>query len=66
VHHVEPQPPRDRGITLKDVMAMSGVSKTKVYAMVKTGELPAPRKLGRASRWSEHAVAHALKSLDRH
>jgi prophage regulatory protein len=58
------QPPRDRGIKLKDLMAMAGVSKTKIYAMIKTGDLPAPRKFGRASRWSEQAVDQALKSLD--
>jgi prophage regulatory protein len=50
----------DRGITLKEVKERTGLGKTKIYAMIKSGEFPAPGKFGRASRWSEIAVDRAL------
>ena len=50
----------DRGITLAEVKARTGLGKTKIYAMIKSGEFPAPGKFGRASRWSEIAVDRAL------
>lgn len=58
------QPTSDRGIKLKDVMAKTGVGKTKIYALIKTGQLPKPRKFGKASRWSERAIDEALASMD--
>jgi prophage regulatory protein len=53
----------DRAITLTEVMARTGLGKTKIYAMVKAGEFPAPAKFGRASRWSEIAVDRVLSHL---
>jgi excisionase family DNA binding protein len=50
----------DRGITLEEVKTRTGLGKTKIYAMIKSGEFPAPAKFGRASRWSEIAVNRAL------
>jgi len=45
-------------------MEKAGFAKTKVYAMIATGELPKPRKYGRASRWLESEVDKALAKLD--
>ena len=52
--------PSDRCITLTEVMARTGVSKTKVYAMINAGEFPRPAKFGRSSRWSERAVDRVI------
>lgn len=50
----------DRGLTMHEVKDRTGLGKTKIYAMIKAGEFPAPGKFGRASRWSEIAVDRAL------
>ena len=56
----EQQAKLDRAITLAEVKARTGLGKTKIYAMIKSGDFPAPGKFGRASRWSEIAVERAL------
>jgi prophage regulatory protein len=53
----------DRGITLTQVKERTGLGKTKIYAMIKAGDFPAPAKFGRASRWSEIAVDLALSRI---
>lgn len=49
-------PVKDRNLTLKQVMEITGFGKTKVYQLVNSGEFPAYRKLGAATRWSEIEV----------
>lgn len=51
------QPPADRLIPLKEVMAICGKSKTSVYGAIKSGDFPRPVKFGlRTSRWVESEV----------
>lgn len=64
MEHQNTQPHSDRGIKIKEVMARTGVGKTKVYAMVKSGQLPKPRKFGKASRWSSSAVDAAIARIE--
>lgn len=56
----------DRGLTLAEVKERAGLGKTKIYAMIKVGDFPAPAKFGRASRWSEIAVDRALGTRFNH
>lgn len=52
-----PTPVRDRLLRLSQVMEIVGLRRTRIYALVKLGEFPAPCKPGgSASRWSENAV----------
>jgi prophage regulatory protein len=47
-----------RLIALPEVMQMTGLRRTSVYELVKTGGLPAPRKVSeRSIRWVESEVA---------
>jgi predicted DNA-binding transcriptional regulator AlpA len=39
------------------------IGRTKIYEMIKTGFLPKPIKIGRASVWSESEVDLALEKL---
>lgn len=48
--------PDDRLLRLPDVCATVGVGTTKIYAMIKDGQFPAPVKLGRASRWRQSEI----------
>ena len=50
-------------LTLDDVIRATGQSRSSIYAKIKSGEFPAPVKIGSASRWSyreleEWAEAH--------
>ena len=47
----------DRLLPIEDVMAAAGVKRTKLYALVASGEFPQPVKIGTASRWSEAEVS---------
>lgn len=67
MHHNTQQPIHDRGLTMTEVKERTGMGKTKIYAMIKTGDFPAPGKFGRASRWSEIAVNRVIaRVLNRH
>ena len=46
----------DNLLTIEAVMAAIGLKRTKIYAMVSSGEFPQPVKIGAASRWSEAEV----------
>jgi prophage regulatory protein len=46
----------DRAVKIDVVMDRTGFGRTRVYAMIKNGEFPAPAKFGRQSRWSEKAI----------
>lgn len=41
----------DRMVSIKEVERILGFGKTKIYAMVKSGELCPPKKFGVSSRW---------------
>ena len=38
-------------LRLSEVEGLVGLKKSKIYAMVKQGDFPAPLKIGRASSW---------------
>lgn len=42
----------DRLLTVKEVLAMVALGKTKLYDMIQLEEFPEPIKLGSLSRWS--------------
>lgn len=52
----------DRRIRLPEVLNLAGVKKTKLYAMVKAGEFPKPRKAGAVSAWLESEVEAWVKA----
>ncbi len=56
--------PADRLIDLKEVVRILGLKKTKIYQMVKDGQLEPPRKFGVSSRWSEHHIRRVAGLLD--
>lgn len=43
--------PDNRLIRLPEVLEKVGVCRAKVYDMIKQGEFPKPRKIGRSSLW---------------
>lgn len=50
------QPP-ERLLRISEVMARTSLSRSHIYALMKTGEFPARRKLGhKCSRWVESEV----------
>ena len=50
-------------VRLPDVVAFSGFGKTWVYKKVRSGEFPAPVKIGRATAWRAADVRAWLDSL---
>ena len=38
-------------ILMKDVLRLTGLSRSKIYLLIKEREFPAPVKVGRSSRW---------------
>ncbi len=48
---VAPAAPIERLIRLPEVLVLTGMSRTQVYEKISAGELPAPIKDGRSSRW---------------
>lgn len=50
-------------LRVKDLKTRLKLSNSTIYAMIKRGDLPAPRKLGRSSVWWEAEVAAALDRL---
>lgn len=45
-----------RAINLVNVTAKTSMKKSWIYAAIKSGEFPAPEKIGRRSVWDEAAV----------
>lgn len=46
----------DNLLTIEAVMAAICLKRTKIYAMIASGDFPQPVKIGAASRWSEAEV----------
>ena len=46
-----------RLIRLPELTQRLGIGKTKLYALIKSGEFPKPVKLGKASLWSSDKVS---------
>ena len=62
-----PQEPveRDRLLTIKETAQTLGISVRALYRLIASGELPAPLKIGKASRMSMteiHAYIERLKA----
>lgn len=59
-------PLADRLLKLEEVVAMTTLGKTSIYAKVKEGAFPAPVQLGeRAVAWRESEVIDWMKGLAR-
>ncbi|WP_201209820.1 helix-turn-helix transcriptional regulator [Pseudomonas sp. S36] len=43
-------------LRMRDVSARLQAGKSKVYSMIRSGEFPAPIKIGSASRWVDEEV----------
>jgi prophage regulatory protein len=52
----------DRLLRLPAVLAAVGLGRTAVLDRVKAGTFPQPRKVGRATLWSERAVQGWIRS----
>lgn len=52
-----------RLIRIKEVLHIAGLGRTKVYALIKTGDFPAPRHIGKASLWVDSEVQEWIKSI---
>ncbi|MBT2132499.1 helix-turn-helix transcriptional regulator [Aliiroseovarius lamellibrachiae] len=52
----------DRLLTREDVISMVGFQIGAIYKKMAAGEFPKPVKIGRASRWSEHAIADWIEA----
>lgn len=46
-----PPPAGEKMLGIKTVQAMVGLCKSMIYKLIKEERFPAPRKVGRASRW---------------
>ncbi|MYC29322.1 MAG: AlpA family transcriptional regulator [Chloroflexi bacterium] len=54
----------DRLLTLKDVMAITQLSKPSLYRQIQEGSFPKPLKIGRrSSRWRASDIDHWLEGL---
>jgi prophage regulatory protein len=52
-------PADDPFLRLPEVAVQSGLSKTTIYRLIKTGDFPAPKRIGpRASAWLSSTVTH--------
>jgi prophage regulatory protein len=52
-----------RLIRIKEVMHIVGLGRTKIYALIKTGDFPAPRHIGKASLWVDSEVQEWVRSI---
>ena len=61
--------PRSTGegfIRLPQVLALFGVQKSKIWAMVKAGQFPAPKKFGhKTSLWDVREIREVMERLSR-
>jgi prophage regulatory protein len=53
----------DRLLKLSEVSARVGLGKTRIYAMIAAETVPAPYKIGKASRWSEREVVAWIREV---
>ncbi|MBO0611696.1 helix-turn-helix transcriptional regulator [Thiothrix fructosivorans] len=56
--------PIDGRVTAKQVGAFLGVSKSKLYLMVRDGELPSPTKIGLSSYWSADFIRGLVSEIE--
>jgi prophage regulatory protein len=54
-----------RFIRLPEILARTGMGKTKIYGLIKHGQFPAPRHIGRSSVWHEKEFRAWLDMDDR-
>jgi prophage regulatory protein len=47
---------KERLIRIKEVLSTIGLGKTTLYALMKEGDFPAPRRVGKLSLWVESEV----------
>lgn len=52
-----------QGLKLRQVAQKLGIGKTKIYELVRRGQLPTPVKFGRASVWMEDELGEAIAIL---
>lgn len=55
--------PAPIGLRLPGVLAILGISRSRLYDGIARGEFPAPRKLGRSSVWIKSEIEAVLTSL---
>lgn len=48
--------PVHRGYRLPDMIRRTGLKKSALYKAIKRGDLPAPKKIGRASIWPGEVI----------
>ncbi|MFL9952815.1 AlpA family phage regulatory protein [Paraburkholderia nemoris] len=53
----------ERLIRLPQVLTLVGIGKTTVYAMIKSGEFPRPRKVRNISLWVESEVQNWIRGV---
>lgn len=47
---------KERLIRIKEVLGTIGLGKTTLYALMKDGDFPSPRRVGKLSLWVESEV----------
>ncbi|WP_430389774.1 helix-turn-helix transcriptional regulator [Dyella sp. 20L07] len=52
-----------RLLRTKDVLEILGVSRTTLYRLVQSEQLPPPLKLGRSTFWPEREIAQLIASM---
>ena len=58
--------PAEGFIRLPQVLSLFGVQKSKIWAMVKDGQFPAPKKFGRkTSLWDIKEIRGVMEKLSR-
>lgn len=58
--------PQEGFIRLPQVLALFGVQKSKIWAMVKAGTFPAPKKFGhKTSLWDVREIREVMERLSR-
>lgn len=50
-------------LNIKDIEAITGFKKTKIYDAARNGHMPAPVKIGNTSRWKRSDINAWLNSL---
>ncbi len=55
----------DELMTVKEVARLMSVSETTILRWVRQDRFPAPRKFGRAARWSRKEVQELIESAPR-
>ena len=58
--------PLDRLLTIKQIAAQTGISRSTIYRRIQEGEFPKPVRIGpRATRWPESEIKIWLDELKR-